>query len=64
MAAMPIPCNGILVFVGNSPRIFPVPSLLYASFLIPISIYNLLTAVTVHEMSFRQFFDFVSNVVL
>ena len=26
MAAMPFPCNGILLFVGNLPRIFPMPS--------------------------------------
>ena len=37
MAAMPFPCNGILVDLGNLPRIFPMCSLIYASFLIPYS---------------------------
>ena len=35
MATVPLPCNGILVVVGSSPRIFPMSSLIYASFLIP-----------------------------
>ena len=35
MAAMPFTSNGILVVVGNLPRIFPMYSLIYASFLIP-----------------------------
>ena len=33
MAAIPFPCYGILVVVGNLPRFFPVSSLIYASFL-------------------------------
>ena len=37
MAAMPFQCNGILVVLGNLPRIFPMFSLIYASFLIPYS---------------------------
>ena len=42
MAAMPFPCNDILVVVGNLPRIFPMSSLIYASFFVsPISIYYL-----------------------
>ena len=32
------PCNGIWVVLGNEPRIIPEHSLIYASFLIPISI--------------------------
>ena len=32
MAAKPFSCTGILVFVGNLPRIFPMSSLIYASF--------------------------------
>ena len=35
MAAMPFPRNGILFVVGNLPKIFPMSSLIYASFLIP-----------------------------
>ena len=35
VAAMPFPCNGILVVLGNLTRILPVSSLIYASFLIP-----------------------------
>ena len=35
MAAMPFPCKGILVVLGNLPRIFPRFSLIYANFLIP-----------------------------
>ena len=35
MAAMPFPCNGILVFLSNLPTIFPMSSLIYASFYIP-----------------------------
>ena len=33
MVPMPFPCNGILVVLGNFPRIFPMASLIYASFL-------------------------------
>ena len=32
MAAMPFPCNGILVILSNLPRIFPMSSLIYAVF--------------------------------
>ena len=35
MVAMPFPFNCILVFQGKLPRIFPVSSLIYVSFLIP-----------------------------
>ena len=35
MAAMPFSFNDILVVVGNLPRIFPMPYLIYASFPIP-----------------------------
>ena len=34
MAAMPFPCNGILVAFGNLPRIFPVSLGKYISCLI------------------------------
>ena len=36
MAPMPFPSNGILVVVGNLPQIFPMSSLIYARFLIPL----------------------------
>ena len=41
MAAMPFPCNDILVVLGNLPIIFPMSSLIFASFLIPY--FNLYT---------------------
>ena len=44
MVAMPFTSYGILVVVGNLPRIFPMYSLIYASFLTPISF--LLTNIT------------------
>ena len=35
-AAMPFPCNGIFLLIqGNSPRVFPMFTLNYASFPIP-----------------------------
>ena len=34
-AAMPFPCNFILIAVNNLPRIFPMSNLINASFLIP-----------------------------
>ena len=44
MAAMPFPCNGILLIKGNLPRILPVFTLSYASFLSPY--FNLLLYTT------------------
>ena len=35
MAAMPLPCNGILLIQGNLPRIFKMSTLRQASFPIP-----------------------------
>ena len=35
MAAMPFPCNGILLIQGNLPRIFPISTLRPAIFPIP-----------------------------
>ena len=39
MAAMPFPCNGILLIQGNLLRIFPMSTLRQASFLSSISNY-------------------------
>ena len=45
MAAMPFPCNGILLFQGNLPRVTQVVFQMYRNFMLvflsPISIFNL-----------------------
>ena len=51
MAAIPFPCNGILVDQGNLPRVFPVFTLNYAVFLSPISIYNIILQTTTFQYS-------------
>ena len=56
MVAMPFPCYGILVVLGNLPRIFPMSllNLINASFLIPIVAYfdQHLGAVIFRELKF------------
>ena len=50
-AAMPFPCNGIFLLIqGNSPRVFPMFTLNYASF--PIPYFNFLyIGIIVYPMS-------------
>ena len=62
MAAMLFPCNGILVVLGNLPRIFPMSSLIYASFLIPYFNWKIIFGGNGLALCFNKFEMYSANI--